>query len=249
MLRAIVVGLLLVAGCGRLDFEVVAADAVALGHDEDGDGIGDASDPCPHVAGDLADGDGDGVGDACDPDPAAGGDRIRVFSTLQPGDHPFADIGNLVQQEDGLRFAGANQGLAIPLALANARLELGFEIFALFGTGQHQVASGVETAPTFYFVELNDYLGSETVQVVSYDPANQYVTLASAPHGGVHPGVGLLRYDVSTSPPSYNAVAGWTGELYTAAAATPAFAGGTEVRVVLNGLDIELRYVIVIDHR
>lgn len=249
MLIGIVACSLLVAGCGRIEFgEVVAADAGLLGHDEDGDGITDALDPCPHVGGDAADADGDGVGDACDPAPAIGGERFRVFSTLQAGDHPFTSIDEVAQQDDSLRFAGASLSLRIPLALAKARIELGFEIRALIGAGQHQVASGVENAsPTYYFVELNDLLSGETVAVVSFDTINGYVALDSEPHGGVHPGVGILRYDVATSPPSFSVVAGWTGELYSAAAATPAFVGGSEIRVVLNGLDVELRYVVVID--
>jgi hypothetical protein len=40
------------------------------GHDEDGDGVPDVCDDCPHVADPAQlDSDGDGVGDACDPDP------------------------------------------------------------------------------------------------------------------------------------------------------------------------------------
>lgn len=51
-------------------------------HDEDGDGIPDADDPCPHLAGPMAkhDSDGDGVGDACDPSPNDPGDSKRFYS-------------------------------------------------------------------------------------------------------------------------------------------------------------------------
>lgn len=40
------------------------------GFDEDGDGVVDACDLCPHLFGPDLDNDGDGVGNACDPDPA-----------------------------------------------------------------------------------------------------------------------------------------------------------------------------------
>lgn len=42
-------------------------------------------------------------------------------------------------------------------------------------------------------------------------------------------------------------VAGWTGELYSATAATAGFVGGSEIVIVVNGLDVVLRYVVIID--
>jgi hypothetical protein len=77
------------AGCGRFSFDATAGasdDAAGgdgagpdappcldpIGHDEDGDGVLDGCDGCPHLPDPLQlDGDGDGVGDACDPDPAS----------------------------------------------------------------------------------------------------------------------------------------------------------------------------------
>ena len=59
--RAVLLVLLL-AGCGREEFEV--------GADHDGDGIADLGDSCPTKYDQGAeDRDGDGVGDACDPHP------------------------------------------------------------------------------------------------------------------------------------------------------------------------------------
>jgi hypothetical protein len=85
-LAAVVV---MLVGCGRLDFTGRAADAsltaidakpTCAGHDEDGDGYGDACDDCPvDPDPDQADRDGDGVGDACDPFPDSPGDRLSVF--------------------------------------------------------------------------------------------------------------------------------------------------------------------------
>lgn len=85
-LAAVVV---MLVGCGRLDFTGRAADAsltaldakpTCAGHDEDGDGYGDACDDCPvDPDPDQADRDGDGVGDACDPFPDSHGDHLAVF--------------------------------------------------------------------------------------------------------------------------------------------------------------------------
>jgi hypothetical protein len=81
--------LCLAFGCGRVDFDAVARCTAPLaGHDEDGDGIDDACDVCPHIADpDQTDSDGDGVGDACDPEPANPRQRIVFFDpfvTLAP---------------------------------------------------------------------------------------------------------------------------------------------------------------------
>lgn len=88
--------LLLLTGCGRLSFDATGepggvtdarmdalADAAAPAcgtsvHDEDGDGLFDACDPCPHLIGGAADADGDGVGDLCDPT-ADATERIAQF--------------------------------------------------------------------------------------------------------------------------------------------------------------------------
>ncbi len=245
-----VVALLLVAGCGRIGFDGIGEPEIDAppAHDEDGDGLADAIDPCPHIVGDDADVDGDGVGDGCDPAPAVGGNRIRVFSTLRAGDHPFETIVGLTQEADGLRYTGPNFSTFITMPLVNGVLDVGFEIQGVFGTGQHQIASGFPagTEP-YYFVELNENLGMSNLQVVGYDAVNGYVGLGTTPHGGMHAGIGLLRTEVRTTPPTIAVVGGWTGELYSTAAATPGFVGADRMNLVINGLDVTLRYVVIID--
>jgi hypothetical protein len=68
-------------------------DTGPSGHDEDGDGIDDAFDNCPHDANAMQRDQGetnagraaDGVGDACDPDPDRPGNRILFFDGMHAG--------------------------------------------------------------------------------------------------------------------------------------------------------------------
>lgn len=83
--------LVVLAACGHVRFEPSPATgdgaavdtlacANAVGHDEDGDGVDDACDGCPHVADPTQpDSDGDGVDDACDPNPTSPFDHIVLF--------------------------------------------------------------------------------------------------------------------------------------------------------------------------
>lgn len=245
----------LAAACGRLGFEGVgggadAAPDVLLGHDEDGDGIADASDPCPHVAGDAADSDGDGVGDACDPNPALNTERFVTFSALTPDGHPFDDISAWTQEADGLRYAGGGTTFYIPRPVATFRFEVGFEIHALFGVGQHQVASGVEGPTPYYFVELNENDGAQNASIVSFDATDGYIFLGGVNHNGMHVGRGLLRYDaIATAPREFRLLTGWRDEPYAATGPVAQYDGGAGIRTVFNGLDVTVEYVALIETR
>jgi hypothetical protein len=52
----------------------------ANGHDEDCDGVPDASDVCPGIADDQTDTDSDGVGDACDPQPGKPDTLVEFYA-------------------------------------------------------------------------------------------------------------------------------------------------------------------------
>jgi hypothetical protein len=69
--------------------DAATLDALAcepIGHDEDGDGLDDACDPCPGIANATEDRDGDGIADACDPDPDDPRDRRRDFVSFSEPD-------------------------------------------------------------------------------------------------------------------------------------------------------------------
>lgn len=246
------------AGCGRVDFHPLSSDAeppgtidmapdLSLGHDEDADGLADADDPCPHVAGDAADADGDTVGDACDPNPLVAGEAWVRFATMQEGDVPFV-LGTLTQEADAVRYTSATAGgKRIQFPMVSLRVDVGFEILDVLGTAQHSIASGVSDNDTepYYFVELTDNNMNQSAAIVVKD--GPYTGLHRVPHGGVHPGVGHLRYDAMVAPtPRFTAEAGWIGELYELAADTAEYDGGTSVKIDFAGIDVRLRYIALI---
>jgi hypothetical protein len=78
-------------------------------HDEDGDGVPDACDVCPHVHDGQADSDGDGVGDACDPS-ATERHRLVLFEPFTDLTTPWQTIrGSWVPTGDGLAQTDAAQ--------------------------------------------------------------------------------------------------------------------------------------------
>lgn len=244
------------AACGRLDFAEhvdASGDASsdtpsAVGHDEDGDGIPDSIDPCPHVAiGGMTDTDGDGVGDACDPNPTTPTEFWVRFATMQAGDTAFDDVSGALQEADSIRWVGSVSPV-MTINLQKARIDIGWTANAVVGPAQHQVAFGVDNAAAteYYFNELNDNgMGFHDAAIVSYDNANGYRQLALMDPGAFHAGSGYSRYDVGITA-NANLETGWTGQLYDLTAATPGYIGGTDIRFAFNGLDLSIRYLAII---
>lgn len=271
------VTLIALAGCGRFGFDDgsdlprddaargdvatdVPTDVVPLGHDEDGDGVRDVDDTCPHLAVAQSDGDGDGVGDACDPNPALGGDAIALFATMSPGDQPFTirpfTDGTFTQLPDALRFdgdvGGDNNlygGLDLAMPLGSVRIALGVDILQVIENTafmQKQFAMGVVTAPPLYFTELNEIDGQFDSVLITYFDGTSYsqasvVDLANNIHTGAlffqgtyRAGAGV-RLDVS-----------WPGEPYVAEVMDAVYQGGTGIEINTNNLHLEIRYLIVI---
>lgn len=118
---------LTVAGCGRIGFGDASVDssiaAVSCGrpltgHDEDGDHLDDACDPCPHIPGpnDAAE-VGQPVGSACDPG-LTGAQRIEFVSF--DGDQPPAGWSTTYfAKNQAPQWTVAGGGASISLSGAN----------------------------------------------------------------------------------------------------------------------------------
>ncbi len=269
-----VVALIALAGCGRFGFEVAttdsgeagiadsATDVVSLGHDEDGDGIPDSSDVCPHLTGTQDDGDNDGVGDDCDPNPGTPGDAIALLVTMVPGDQPFAVVGPtdgvFTQLADSLRFDGdlATGGdnnlygsLSMPIVLGNVRVAVGFEVLAIIlgsDTEQNQIAMGVADQPPLHFVELNQIPGLfDNAQVMLFDGANYFVQNAANLATGIHAGP-LFFQTTQRIGQGVRFDASWPGEPYVAEVMDALYQGATRIELNFNNVHFEIEYLVVI---
>lgn len=234
--------LMLLVGCGRVGF-----DATCVGHDEDGDGIADACDVCPHVPdpGQL-DSDGDGVGDACDPEPLVPRQRLELFATLQGSDQPLAVTGTWTQAADSIHFDGSAK-LRYDIELQNAVVAFGFDIQEMIGTNvQHQIAVYARSTDVAYdLVELNDVPGSSTADVSRYDGAS-YLIESSAPlPNAIHSGR-LTLEATQIVDTSITLDGGWSGEPYHVSSPITDYHGGTYVHVDINNLVLDVDYIAII---
>ncbi len=177
--------LALVAGaCGRLGFDPLNGDGgatpgdttrdtagdtstaacVAIGHDEDSDGIDDACDGCPHVADPAQpDADGDGVGDACDPSNETS-ERIVYFDPMtsrSPAWIETSGFTTITPMGDSLLFDGttaAGPGADWQLAMSpdNTMFELGGAVLAGATSGNRQLIIHATQGDAEYYCELFD---------------------------------------------------------------------------------------------
>jgi hypothetical protein len=259
MPRQAAVAALVVAGCGRVSFETLPAHDAAgsdafvcvapVGHDEDGDGIDDACDPCPHIAGDAADADGDGVGDACDPDPAP----VEHFTLFDPFlvSRPavWAYNAQTALGTDVLNITGVNTYSAIafvePATPAKEIVSFDLDVTAGGPGNQRQFDYEIANAADIesYFCEINDQGGSTSLILTWTMDRLTYTNVMITPTTGPVM-TGRARITMQNEFPHIICTAEWKGQTLTAEGDVPATLTGTFHYFAANNVNVSLRSAV-----
>ena len=215
-----------------------------MGHDEDGDGIPDKIDLCPHVASmSNADGDGDGVGDVCDPEPTINRQSWLLFEpmtsptsltignggwTLNADDYSFVDEANPAQ----LFYQGT---------IKDIDAWIGFDIEAL-GTGGLQAAIITNgTMVPYWYGELFDGGSGARISITEYDGTN-YTARTQTPVAATFP-LGPNELYLSTRVGATYTLR--SGALSTSFG-TPAFTEQRNLIFAFGNLTGRVRYIAII---
>jgi hypothetical protein len=251
-----------VAACGRLGFgEQRASDATPIadsqridaptGHDEDGDGIPDAFDNCPHVANaDQLDSDGDGVGDVCDPEPTIPRQHIAFFDPLVGDPFTLNDATLFASTGDAL-VADGTAGAAVmvlPLTVGDDLIQVAGSIVALGDISGRQLSmtNGPDaTGPYDYaelyqdddehYVALSHYTGS------AYGPIQAEDLGADVPAGPF-----VFAWSPAASTESAGLVVDLGSAAFGAQATLDESPAGTALQISVENLVVRFDYIVAI---
>lgn len=258
MLRALWLTSVLHAGCGRFGFAdhpdggltvdaIDASDAAAdafvcmpVGHDEDGDGVDDACDVCPHLLGTQADGDGDRVGDLCDPEPANPRQRIVVFDPFESLMSPWTAFGGAVVQGGKLRIGIPNGARYVtrPYTFGTDVLAVGGST-GNAGTGNRVVAITMASSSLArFYCEMFDDTATTALKF-TYTFDNVAYTIADQAPAATQVMNGTGRFSMATVGTTATCQTNWHGEDLTASASIPAI---TVDQILLYGETVDASF-------
>lgn len=253
--------LVLLAGCGRLAFEPVpavthdgtTACASAVGHDEDGDGVDDACDGCPHLfTAEQSDRDGDGVGDECDPEPDIPRQRIAFFDPFVGGAHPEWSFPVRVQPtfvtgegRDSLRADTLEDFFVMKRddAPADDVYAIGGRI-TMVGPGDRQltIQPGRETGVAYYC----EIISNASVGRLAFTYTLDGMTYVSAVERPIQPlDVGAFTLTMQQRPPDASCATTWPPQ-QELTATIPMGITPVHQSMFISGMVVELDYYLQI---
>lgn len=229
---------------GNVDAVDAAADAL-LGHDEDGDGIPDTADFCPHIpeAANL-DSDGDLVGDVCDRNSASAKQSWLLFSPMGalPG-FQVGPTGAWTMNGDDWHYDDvASQSQLIRDGLVrDVDVWVGFDVETL-GTGGIQAAIVINGSAPYWYAELFDGgQGNSRLSITEYDGSN-FIARASMVTGATFPTGRTDLYLSTRGAISFTAISGPDMVTYL----TPAYAGDQFLDIAFGNHSGRVRYVAIV---
>jgi hypothetical protein len=265
---------LLTAGCGRLGFggggnnsPVDASDMTdsladiatcALVHDEDGDSLDDACDPCPHLAEPTIDSDNDGVGDACDPQPAIGKQRIAFFDTFETMRSEWAGLSNMTIGQDQLNASSMSPATSYGnVAIANGELELvtGGVVNAVFASTPHSIAISFgfnAGGANYHYVQFYDTGGGGGLISIAKAEGGSYPTLSSTAYTGDLPtGAWRMQINESVAAQSITFASTLGGQPHTTLVSSTSspttLMSANGMALLVRNADVTLDYVLAIE--
>jgi hypothetical protein len=221
---------------------------VLLGHDEDGDGVADADDFCPHIADtDNKDTDGDLVGDSCDAEPAAANQQWLLFSAMTDPSLPdFAVSTEWTPGDDSWGYIdGANPAQLIRTGMVGSvDVWIGFDVVALGGNGRQAaiVLNGLNT-PYWYAEIYDDGSSGARLSVMEYTGASYVARASKQPLAPMLPlGPNELHFEARAGV-SFTARSGADAVLF----ATAGYTGERFIHVSFGNHSGRLRYIAIVE--
>jgi hypothetical protein len=246
------------AGCGRIQFDqVIAVDATAdanavAGHDEDGDGVPDEVDTCPHIPDPgQEDTDGDHVGDACDPEPTIPRQTWQLFAPMTGPDPSFVSLQDPweIDPDSWHLTSGENGELLRGATIGDMDIWFAIDVHSLGPAPQQVVLAPYRDFTGGYeYGEIYFDGTSYATAITRYDGTGTYTQLGTTlVPTGLHAGTLTMHLAVhATAPASFTLDVGYPGEMYHVMAATPLFAAQDAFRLRVWHFDADLDYVAVI---
>jgi len=247
--------LVVLVGC-RINFDLLGTDDAIDArppHDEDGDGVLDSDDVCPHVPDPMqADFDGDRVGDVCDPQPSVPAETLVYFDPLVDRSGFTLVTGLVTETGESLHVDATIDYLEMKRALPFqfGVIEVAAEITDHPTVAQHQftVSATDDILGPHHYVEVYESGTSAGYTAVSLSDGTTFTPVVQSPMtSGLHTGMFTLRLRAVPQPTTLQALARWEPtEMYTPGMNIPSYTGGAYVVIGALGVVFDLKYVVVI---